>query len=284
MARLMKKFPILKKKESGCPFDMAGIVPVAGSIFKGGLHLPVDPCLLPIGRHLNLIEHAVLECIGAGCSAVWIVCTNPMEPLLRSCVGEYYEAKNKTKKNIYYLPLNSEDVKTRNCSVGWSILYGATVINYIARMFACNIVPRRYYVSFPLAIHSISKARTIGKSFRNWGATHKNIILYSPEKVSVLEDAPVNFSFCRESLRWLQESYELYEKAGTPIYKLKDIFSPLDGKSAASQTTPFYYYIDSWNSYLEFCRSSAARHISKINYHPRMLDENDYRVVGDNND
>jgi hypothetical protein len=70
------------------PFHLAGIIPVHQYRYHYSYFF-WDDCFMPIGENILAIEKSIVECAYAGCSNIWIVCSNDVAPYLRYRIGEY---------------------------------------------------------------------------------------------------------------------------------------------------------------------------------------------------
>ena len=86
-------------------FHLAGIIPVHGQEFDFGFDW--HDTLMPIAPNYTAVERAVVECAYAGCSTIWIVVSDEMEPLIRYRIGDYVQDPVYLYRNFDKFPFQS---------------------------------------------------------------------------------------------------------------------------------------------------------------------------------
>lgn len=143
---------------------MAGIIPVAGPDLN--FNFPWHDSLQPIGRDYLAVERSVVECATAGCNAIWVVCHDDMQPLIRYRLGEAahdpgplnapkvkFLRMYKRTVPIYYVPVPVKERKSKDSFV-WSIIRGAKTAEYISKSISKWTIPTKYFVSFPYGLYA----------------------------------------------------------------------------------------------------------------------------------
>ena len=276
---------------------LAGIIPVAGGALDFGFEWP--ECMMPIGRDLVAIEKCLMELARAGCKTIWIICNDDIQPLLKYRIGEWLKdpesiekgkfisirmaAKYERKIPIFYIPIKTLQHKTMN-SFAWSVIYGATVAHNISRNITKWISPTRFYVSFPYGVYS---SETIDFSSRNVMKNNKTVLLsYKGQTVEqglytgfiiIYKDVVrikkklLNASRKTYSNNIIEvknrsvvhEVFTIHRSADKyvvkDVYTLDDVFQFEDEENIVRIEIPWYYTIDSWETYCKYMESKEKR-------------------------
>ena len=152
---------------------IAGIVPVHGVL--SDFNMPWHTSLAPLAPNYLAVERAVVECAHAGCSTIWIVCSDDVNPLIRYQVGEkiqdpvyvyrHYERNKKDFERpirIYYVPVSLRDLGKRD-NLTWAMLHGARTAHTILKKISKWTAPHKFYVSWPYGVYDPTHVRQFRK-------------------------------------------------------------------------------------------------------------------------
>lgn len=273
---------------------MAGIIPVHGQSLE--FNFPWHDCMIPIAPNFLAIERAVLECATAGCKTIWIICPNPMQPLLKARLGDYvhdpYFLKTSIYRKmpsihrklvpIYYIPAHPKD-KNKRDSLVWSILYGVKVVRKLSLGFSKWLVPLKYYITFPYGVFPsqyLIKNRTTfnrsklilakfqGKSIKDGEylpcvLTYEHILFLT--KIFREKATLVSKSSEKESIYDFPsiERLPLEQRYSGRFLTIADIFQHLDDTNASEINILWHYDISNWNNYRKFLASTDADKIKR---------------------
>tara|TARA_R100000152_G_C6765595_1_gene190426 strand:- start:19 stop:945 length:927 start_codon:yes stop_codon:yes gene_type:complete len=262
---------------------LVGIVPVAKkhSIFN----TIWDDGLIRIGKDLNAIQAAVLDCASAGCTSIWINADYEQISLLKREVGswiqdpvyfwrkhERYPAEHKRYIPIFYSWNHQKDVDRRD-SYSWGILNASMVATNIAKNISKKLIPSMFYVAFPFSATSSWQAQKHRKTLI------KKRFCFVNDGQSFLDNQMLSFTFTQSDLK---EAIKNVKQKGTGFYmpapegmedpnwktprpkeerwsarffELKDVFSFLDVGQYEFAQAKYYYPINSWEEYVTFMKS-----------------------------
>jgi hypothetical protein len=267
---------------NGVHVHLAGIIPLAN--LKTDYNLETPECLLPLDAGFTAIQKAVFECAVAGCQTIWIIANEDLAPVVRKVVGEwvhdpayYYRQHDPfptTRQKpipIYYVPIHPKD-RDRRDSYGWSVLHGVYSAWRVATRISHWVVPDKYYISFPMAIHNIYNVRKyrrqISEISTNW--------FLSYEGKTVKDNLPLPFTMngddyiqCRRHVNQLttkefinpppgelpSERLPLEERWSARSFDLTTIFEKVNETGAHKQQTEWFYDLSTWEGYREFLGS-----------------------------
>lgn len=263
-------------------FSIAGIIPVAGQ--KLDFNMPWHDALMAIGQDYLAVERSVVECANAGCSSIWIVCNDDMQPLIRYRLGEMvqdpvwvvrqYEYNKKDFQRpiqIHYVPISARDVNKRDC-LSWSVLYGAKTAHKICGGLSKALVPDKFYVSWPYGYY----APTFVRKHRGHISSKRNFFLSFNGK-TVVDGEYLGFTFDYDTLNELKDqvvvkSTGLWRDPSTrkdrlPIderfsyknFKVEDVFGDLSVENNDKIELHNYWRIDSWESYCEYISEYGSK-------------------------
>jgi len=267
---------------NGVHVHLAGIIPLAN--LKTDYNLETPECLLPLDAGFTAIQKAVFECAVAGCQTIWIIANEDLAPVVRKVVGEwvhdpayYYRQHDPfptTRQKpipIYYVPIHPKD-RDRRDSYGWSVLHGVYSAWRVATRISHWVVPDKYYISFPMAIHNIYNVRKyrrqISEISTNW--------FLSYEGKTVKDNLPLPFTMngddyiqCRRHVNQLttkefinpppgelpSERLPLEERWSARSFDLTTIFEKVNETGAHKQQTEWFYDLSTWEEYQRFLGS-----------------------------
>ena len=185
---------------------LAGVIPVAN--LKTDFEIRTPEILLPINAGFTAIQKSVFECAMAGCKTIWIVANDDLAPLVRDLVGEwtydpvYYSRPSKFNSEqrreipIYYVPIHPKD-RDRRDSYGWSVLYGIHSAWRVANNISKWLIPKKYYVSFPMSVYDINQIRQHRRLKSN---PESNFFLMS-DSSGVKQNKPIAFTMTGEDFK-----------------------------------------------------------------------------------
>ena len=246
--------------------NVAGIIPVAGQSLD--FNFPWHDCLAPIGHNYLAIEKAVFDCAVAGCNTIWIVCAQPMQPLIRYRLGDWVLDPIKYHKGrtfgkypvsyeipIYYAPIHPKDVDRRDC-LAWSIITGAQYSWFVGHKISRFTTPDQYFVTFPYGMFSswwLQDYRSTLRSEKPFHVVYENKS-YKDGLWLPFTFGPKDFINCRKHFR--QNEKKGYDKNRdrlqseeryTGRYFTHDfVFSNVNSANAITCEIPWYYDISGW--------------------------------------
>lgn len=274
-------------------FHLAGIVPVAAQPMD--FKMDWSDSLMPIAPDYTAIEHAVVECLWAGCETIWIVCNDDVSPLIRYRIGDYgmdpvyfnrmdtYASDNKRRVPIFYVPLHHRDRDRRDC-LAWSVVHGAARCFSVCSRLSKFLAPRKYYVSFPHGIYDASLVRPHRISISNpnpFMLTHQTQSAIKGEQLGFTFDAE-DWMVFRDIIKLRREdlikSELLQIKNVASTFTLDMVFSHLNTKGAITAEVPWYHCIESWDSYCGFLGSEERKTVCHPGKH--ILKYKEYNGIG----
>jgi len=274
-------------------FHLAGIVPVAAH--KMDFAMDWSDCLMPIAPDFTAIENAVLECAWAGCETIWIICNDDVSPLVRYRIGDYlmdpvyfnrfdtHPNDNKRRIPVFYVPLHHRDRGRRDC-LAWSVIHGAARCYSVCARLSSQLSPRKYYVSFP---HGVYKADLLRPHRKAVSSTKPFFLKHQGQ--SIRTGAQLGFTFdaedwkiFRDILKLRREDLikaELLEKKNAASeFTLDMVFNHGKIDNALQVEVPWYYPIDSWDSYCYFLGSNERKELAHPG--PHILKYREYNRIG----
>lgn len=270
---------------------VAGIIPIAGMVTDHDTDIPAAMTLVSAG--FTAIQKSVFECAIAGCKTIWIVANSDMAPIIRMRIGDfvqdpvYYNRRySKFYKNlrkevpIYYVPIAYSDMDRRD-SYGWSVLHGVLSAWWVSVKISKWLVPKKYFVSFPMAVHDIYSLRQHRKAIANPKA---NFFLTYNNK-TVKDNLPLPFTMtgedfiqCRrkvnkETTRGFLPPLEgelapsrklpLEQRWSARSFDFSRVFDKVDNTGAVNIELDWHYDISTWEEYRKFLGSD---HVIKKPY------------------
>ena len=282
---------------------LAGVVPTAGQPLD--FNFPWHDCLQPIGADYLAVERAVIECAWAGCSTIWVVCHDEMQPLIKYRLGEYILdpvyvnrkhdrggiANNQRQIPIYYVPIHPKDRDRRDC-LAWSVLYGANTAHYISKNISKWAMPDMFYTAFPYGVYDIRFLREHRKTISS-GQT-----FYLSSNGKTVKDGlylgftftPEEFKTYRKHLRQTstgeyapsedgeipKERLPLEKRYSARFFSLDKVFGIGHTSGANVACVHDYHNIDSWQGLREYLGSDH-----KILRHNSLLKGKNYNRIGE---
>ena len=263
---------------------MAGVVPIVTKPMD--FNMDWHDCLMPIAPNYYAIERAVLECAYAGCKTIWIVANDDTTPLVRHRLGDYiqdpiwlrrqckFPSNKRTLIPIFYVPCPPEHKNKEYC-ISWTILRGASVASRVGGSISKWLKPASFYVAFPYSVYPPEFLRQ-----HRIRLTKEDGFFLKFKKQSVGTSNFLGFTFnfkqfesMRDKFYKIEDSLLLGEELENEKEYFKDKFS-LDNifKCAIlieqdGFEIPWFYQIDSWDSYCDFLSSeekSELRHPGKL--------------------
>tara|TARA_R110002020_G_scaffold161112_2_gene345925 strand:+ start:459 stop:1238 length:780 start_codon:yes stop_codon:yes gene_type:complete len=259
---------------------------------------------MPLAPNFYAIERAVLECAYAGCKTIWIVANDNVTPLVRHRLGDYiqdpvwlgrkckFPSEKRSLIPIFYVPCQQEHINKEYC-ISWTIVRGATVAKEVGESISKWTRPNIFYVAFPYSVYPPE----ILRPHRQVINKPKNFLLTYKEK-SIITGDFLGFTFNLNQLEKIQEEFEKTENSlllgreleNEKIYfrdkfSLDNIFECAIIEGQGKLEVPWFYPIDSWDSYCEYLASEERRkmkHPGKLVISYREL--NPIGVDNDNND
>jgi len=268
---------------------IAGIVPVAGERCNFGLEW--HDCMMPIGQNYLAVERAVLECVYAGCSSIWIVCNDDIAPLLRYRIRDFisdptysrfrfssykFHLRNVKQQRlvpIFYTPVHAK-YRGKVDSLGFSIIHGATYANNVASRISDITRPQMYYVAFPFGTYEPSFIKPLRKQMY---AGYR--VMATFDNKSVRDNEYLGFSFRHSDLAHFIDkikagaikSYRDEKGKLQPLpkdkwyeaknYTLDKIYGDYNPSDLITKELRWYYNISSWDLYRKFLATEQCRYL-----------------------
>lgn len=261
-----------------------GVIPVVTEPMD--YNMDWHDCLMPLAPNFYAIERAALECAYAGCRTIWIVANDNVTPLVRHRLGDYiqdpiwlgrkckFPSEKRSLIPIFYVPCRQEHINKEYCT-SWTIVRGATVAKEIGESISKWTRPNIFYVAFPYSVYPPEILRphrqTINKP--------KNFLLTHKEK-SVITGDFLGFTFNLKQLEEIREEFAKTENSlllgqeleNEKIYfrdkfSLDNTFERVIIEGQGKLEVPWFYPIDSWNSYCKYLSSkerNEMRHPGKL--------------------
>ena len=289
-----------KQLQSKKNYNVAGIIPVAGQPFD--FNLPWHDCLMPIGQNFLAVEKAVFDCAIAGCDTIWIVCPQPMQPLIRYRLGDWILDPIKYFKGakfgqypvsheipIYYAPMHPKDVDRRD-SLAWSVITGAKYAWHVGRKISRYTTPDKYFVTFPYGMFSSWWLQDYRSKIRTEVPFHVecNGKYYKEGAWLPFTFTPEDFIACRDHFRMHEkrgydknrERLSAEERYSGRYFTHDFVFSKVNSESANVCEVPWYYDIASWSGLKTWLASENKLDKPK----DFILSYNEWNPLGENSD
>ena len=259
--------------------NIAGCIPIENkTLFDFVWH----DCFLPVGDGITALERSIYDCTYAGCSSIWITCPYGIMPFIKKAIGDFvtdpiykseiFENYSTRRIPVYYVPLRTLDYD-RHSSLGWAAINSAMWAKKVTAKFSKHLVPKKFFVSFPYGVHDPK----VFRGHRAELAGKKNLIIHRNDE-SIFANAYLPFTFnleefdeilssAKKKIRKRFDKYN-YISVGEQIFardlEVVDFFSPLYEKEYCQVSTPWYYKVDSWEGYQEYCASDCTLDLDKL--------------------
>ncbi len=276
-------------------FHLAGIVPVSGPDLKFGY--PWHDSMQPIAENYLAVERAVVECAYAGCETIWVVCSDDMQPLIKHRMGDciedpYYLDKanfvkfpteHRKQIPIFYTPIHPKD-RDRRDSLGWSALHGALTAFIISDKISKWLIPSRYYITFPYGIYHplvVKKHRKHISSRKGFYLSYKGKTIKDGEYLGFTMDADEYKDYVRNiknSCTGGDKLLSANKRWSSRHFKLDKIFGSAMIDNVNKVEIPWYYRIDSWDSWHRYMRSKESEEVKRPSV--TMFKHSKYSKVG----
>ena len=274
---------------------IAGIIPVSGKSLD--FNMPWHDSLMPLAPDYLLVQRSVAECAYAGCSTIWIVCRDDIQPLIRYQVGEkvqdpvyvyrhFEKAKDGFQKpiRIYYVPLSVRDLNKRDC-LAYGAIYGALSARKIMGALSGHLAPDLYYVSWPYGYYNPEHVRVHRKTIA------EGEVLLSYNSQTVKDNLYLGLCMSNQQVDFLQADIKkkstglwldpelrdkrlpLHERYSYRNFNLSEVFDTLDGTTSRVDIDE-YCNLDNWSSYCEFIENNKS--VEK----PAILNYAEWNEVG----
>ena len=263
---------------------LVGVVPIVTEPMD--YNLDWHDCLMPIAPNYYAIERAVLECAYAGCKTIWIVANDNVTPLVRHRLGDYiqdpvwlgrkcrFPSNKRSLIPIFYVPCRAEHDNKEHC-ISWSIVRGASVANKIGSSISKWLAPSVFYVAFPYAVYPPDILRP-----HRLEINKQDNFFLTYQDASVGTGNYLGFTFNLKQLKTIQKEFYKIENSLLLGQELEDEKAYFKNKFSLDKTfdcviireqgkleTPWFYQIDSWDSYCKYLGSeekSEMRHPGKL--------------------
>jgi len=262
-----------------------GIIPADG--LKSTFEHPFPPCLLPVGKNINLLEASVMDCMWFRCRQIYIVGYRENLKLYRKTIGDHvrlphsmYERKMGTFQPvhhvpIYYVPIHPKDRKKRD-SLAWSALYGVITHKRVVHFLSEFLNRDGYFFSFPFGMYNPyrvdvfrSKITKFNNFFFNFEGKTVRDGLYLPFYLNNKE-FPRLLKNVRKKM--IEDGF-FREESIRNEYTLKDVFNLVPPrKDDVSPFLPFYNEITTWEQYTDYLFKCKQLDFSLVK--PRLFKPN----------
>ena len=223
------------------------------------------PCLQKIEQDLLAIERSVLECATAGCSSIWVCCSDSMQPIVRSRLGAYvrdplilrkssftnYPEDNRINIPIYFYSPHPKD-RYRRPGPAWDMLNCCLAIYYFSFSFSKWLSPNKYYISSCYGLYDIEALSKHRKQFMQ----NENTILTHGEKSMFSGDylaACLTGDFIKDTIIALKRR-PVSKKSN--VLHLENLDLPTKYKNLQIDE---YFSCDSWENYVEYIKNKKFR-------------------------
>jgi len=269
---------------------LAGIVPVSGQ--KLDFNMPWHDSLMPIAPDYLAVERAVAECAYAGCTTIWLICSDDVQPLIRYQIGEkiedpvyayrhfeYNKQDFKRYIRIYYVPIDVKDIAKRDC-LSWSVIYGVILANKVITSVSKWVAPKRYYIAWPYGGYDPSIIREHRRTLTD------NSFMLAHNGGTIKDNKYLGFNMTLEQAKKMREEVRekstglwadpqlrterlsTLERFSYRNFDLSQVFDTLDTKNYKIAEVKQYHSLDNWDSYCKFLNSNHDLQKPKfINYH-----------------
>ena len=246
--------------------NLAGIIPIAGP--KTDIELPWHHVMMPFDRNKLLIQNSVYTCAMAGCSSIWIICNDDIQPVIKSVVGDQIQdpvykhrsfakfAKDHQKLiPIFYVPMPIRDLYKKN-NYAWSAVHGSLMASKIFGQISSYVAPERFFISWPYAVVDSKAFRQHRQNIK------KQSIIFECDGKSIFTDDYLPVCCNIEEIRQIKDyCYELQNphslnKVLTHL-RPSELLKPL-GKKKKVTIECNYSRVASWQDYLLFLRKKSV--------------------------
>lgn len=280
-------------------FHLAGVIPVITKPM--GFQMDWDDCIMPLAPNFYAIERAVLEAAYAGCETIWVIANDDTSPLVRSRMGDYvqdpvwigrksrFPSEDRRPIPIFYVPMSSDHDNKKHC-ISWTILYGAKRAFDVGNGVSKWVAPTRFWVSFPHGVYQPKELRPVRKQIskdQNFRVTYNERSFATGDLLSFtfnraqMQEAINLFKETDKSLLWrddLENEESFYEEE----FSLDKVFGRVIIDNEERLEVPWFYQVDSWDSYCEFLGSEHRKELK----HPGRLiiSYREFNPVGEDNE
>ena len=262
---------------------ITGIIPIVTKPMD--FNMDWHDCLMPVAPNFYAIERAILECAYAGCRSIWVVANDDVAPLIRHRIGDYVEdpvylrrpvkfpSLERQQRAVFYVPIVPKH-KNKEWSTVWSILYGAKTAFDITSELSKWTASKKFYVAFPYGVYPADSVRPHRRELMKEGnyllTFNGRSILTNDflgftftdnqmtEGINIFKDVSSNLLFgddLENEKEYFHENFSLDKIFGKTILESKKI------------ELPWFYQIDSWDSYCNYLSSEERKEIR----HPGKL-------------
>jgi hypothetical protein len=225
----------------------------------------LHPCMRTLEQDLSAIEKSIYECALAGCSSVWVCCTEDFQPIIKKHVGDYikdpvsiskasftkHPSENTTDIPIYYYLVHPKD-RLRRSGQCWDIFSTALTIYYISRKVSRWSIPSNYYVSFCNSVYDISQLR----DYRNELSRGGNI-MFQMGDLTALDDLSLGVSGSGETIKEIISGLKrekIYHKSED--LNLSSVKKFFDLESYKKIKISEYFTCYKWENYVEYIKNN----------------------------
>lgn len=238
-------------------FNLAGIVPIAGYQNEYGTVWP--DYLNPIAPGYYPVQKSIMECAFAGCDTIWVICNNDYAPMVKKYIGESvfdpatYERQYTTKgghkkrkyKSIPIMYVSMPNKYLLNCTIPFSILYGAFMVKRTTNRVSKWIRPNRYFVSFMNQQYDIGSLYDIRKHIKNY-----NPFFVSHNTKTIIDDVSSAFTFDHADLYDILKWSKVKNNTSA-----KDVFSKIKTENSYIWEPKYAFDTKTWQGLREYMGS-----------------------------
>ncbi len=241
--------------------------------------MPWHESLMPLAPNYLSVERSVAECAYAGCSTIWIVCNDDVQPLIRYQVGEkiedpvyanrHFESNRDEHRRmirIYYVPIHPRDLGKRDC-LSWGAIHGAGTALKVAGALSKWTRPDIFYVSWPYGYYSPDAIQAHRRTIYEKG------VILNHDGQSIVDNKYLGMTLLPEHIEqlvgevrdkstglWL-DSFRTVKLSKDERYSYRnfspsEVFDTLDFSAHEKIEISDYKSIDSWANYCSFLGKS----------------------------
>lgn len=248
-------------------FNLAGIIPIAGYQNEYGTVWP--DFLNPLAPNYYSLHKSAMECAFAGCDTIWVICNNDFTPMVKKIIGETvmdpssYERWHYTKsgRKIYKLktiPVMyvSMPIKyLQNCTIPFSIIYGAHAVKKVSSKLSKWANADRYFVSFINNQYNFNGLYPLRQKIRNY-----NPFLVSHKSKTIVDGVASAFTFDNKDLDAILKWSKIKNN-----HSLQDVFSKINIENNYTWEPEFSIDTKTWDGYREYLGSDFTKDFRAFN-------------------
>jgi hypothetical protein len=238
-------------------FNLAGIIPIAGYENEYGTVLP--DYLNPLAPGYFPVQKSVMECAFAGCDTIWVICNHDYMSLVKKYIGDsvldpityekFYFTKGGKKvqkrKTIPIMYISMHHKYLNNCSIPFSVVYGAYMVKKTTNKISKWVKADRYFTSFMNQQYDINHLYDVRKHIRSY-----NPFLVSHNTKTVVDGITSAFTFDNNDLYDILKWSKIKNNAS-----IQDVFSKINIKDNYTWEPQYAFDTKTWQGLREYLGS-----------------------------